>query len=207
MCPPTPTMLNIDQFLHDQETEGDWGEPHWLVAYSHALQRVGEAAHGRKWDAQQESLEVKASPLVCAFWHETDIDLMRVSIKHCWEPFPRTLHHQRDNGPTPHTISYLNELAVCCPTSEAWDELVWLPMAAILQVPTEAKSYGHCQGHVVDLGPMMLAVQFPVTNEQGTYLCTTRALVFEGSILVYNPVINKAEWIPMRGLANDLSLG
>ena len=150
-------MLNISQFLHDQETEGGWGEPHWLVAYSCALQRVGEAAHERKWEAQQESLEVKVSPLVRAFWHETDEDLMRVSIKHCWGPTPRTLHHQRDNGSTTHAISYLDELAFCRLTSEAWDELVWLPMAATLRVPTKAESYGYCRGQVVDLGPVMPA--------------------------------------------------
>ena len=83
MCLPAPTVLNIGQFLTDQETEGGWGEPHWFVAYSRTLQRVGEAAHRRKWDAQRESLEIKASPLVRAFWHETDVDLTMVSIKHC----------------------------------------------------------------------------------------------------------------------------
>ena len=86
VCLPAAMMLNIGQFLHDQETEGGWGELHWFVAYSRTLQRVGEAAHRRKWDARRESLEVKASPLVRAFWHENDIDLMRVSIKHCWGP-------------------------------------------------------------------------------------------------------------------------
>ena len=29
--------------------------------------------------------------------------------------------------------------------------------------------------------------------------------MFEGSILVYNPTLNEAEWIPVGGLANDLS--
>ena len=43
--------LNISQFLTDQEVEGGVGEPHWFVAYSHTLQRVGEAACRRKWDA------------------------------------------------------------------------------------------------------------------------------------------------------------
>ena len=32
-------------------------------------------------------------------------------------------------------------------------------------------------------------------------------LVFKGSILAYNPMLNEAEWIPVRGLANDLSWG
>ena len=80
-------------------------------------------------------------------------------------------------------------------------------MAATPQVPTEAESYSYCRGQAVDLGPVMPAAQFWVTNEQGTYLCTARALVFEGSILAYNPMINEAEWISTRGLANDLSWG
>ena len=60
-------------------------------------------------------------------------------------------------------------------------------------------------GLVVDLSPMMPAMQFHVTNERGLYLCTARALVFEGSILAYNPTLNEAKWIPLRGLAKDLS--
>ena len=130
-----------------------------------------------------------------------------VSIKCYWEPTPRTLHHQRDNSPTTHVISYLDKLAVCLPTSEAWDKMVWLTMAATPQVPTKANSYGYCWGQMVDLGPVMLGTQFRVTNERGTYLRTVRALVFKGSILSYNPALNEAEWMPVRGLANDLSWG
>ena len=152
------------------------GEPHWFMAYSRALQRVGEAACRRKWYAWQEALEIKASLLVHAFWHETDVDLMMESIKRCWNPTPRMLHHQRDNGPTAHVISYIDELAVCVPTSEAWDKMVWPTMVAIPWVPIKAESYSYCQGQVVDLGPMMPATQFHVTNKRGTYLCTTRAL-------------------------------
>ena len=67
--------------------------------------------------------------------------------------------------------------------------------------------YGYCWGQAVDLSPVMPAAQFHVTNKRGTYLCTTRALVFEVSILVYNPALNEAEWIPMREFANVLSWG
>ena len=52
---------------------------------------------------------------------------------------------------------------------------------------------------------MMPAVQFWVTEEWRAYLCTARALVFEGSILAYNPTMNEAEWVPVHGLDNDLS--
>ena len=181
------------------------GEPHWFVAYSCVLQQVGEAACGRKWEARRKALEIKAFPLVHAFWHKTDIDLTMVSVKRCWKPVPQTLHHQRENGPTAHVISYLDKLAACIPTREAWDQMVWPTMAVILHVPTEAESSGYCRGQVVDLSPMMPAMQFCVTDERGISLCTARDLVFEGSILAYNPALNEAEWVPTRGLANNLS--
>ena len=90
---------------------------------------------------------------------------MMVSIKHCWWQTPGTLHHQRDNGPTTHVISYLDELAVPCLTSEAWDKLVWPTTAVTPRVPTEAESYGYCWNQAVDLGLVMPAVQFCVINE------------------------------------------
>ena len=135
-------------------------------------------AHGRKWESRREALEIKASPLVRAFWHETDVDLTMASVKLCWEPTPRALYHQRDNGPTTHIISYLNELAVCVPTLEAWDQMVWPTTAAIPCRLTEAESCGYCWAKWWILAPVMPMVQFRVTEEGGTYLCTTRALVF-----------------------------
>ena len=108
VCPPAPSTLNIGQFLTDEEAEEGMGEPHWFMAYSCTLQQVGKVACGRKWEVRREVLEIIASPLVYAFWHETDVDLMMASVKHCWEPATRTLYHQRENGPTAHII-YLNE--------------------------------------------------------------------------------------------------
>ena len=42
-------------------------------------------------------------------------------------------------------------------------------------------------------------------EEGGAYLCTVRALVFEGSVLEYNLTMNEVEWVPVCSLANDLS--
>ena len=144
-CPPTPSVLNIGQFIMDEETARGMGEPHWFMAYSRILQQVGEVAHRRKWEwLRREALEIKTSPLVHAFWHETDVDLTMASVKLCWEPTPRALYHQRVNGPTTHVISYLDELAVRIPTLEAWDQMVWPTTVAILRTLTEAESYGYC---------------------------------------------------------------
>ena len=119
-CPPAPTILNIGQFMTEEEMSGGMGDPHWFMAYSHALQQVGEAAHGQKWEwPTREALEVKVSPLVCTFWEETGMDLTVACINVCWEPTPRTLYRKRENGPTAHVITFLDELAVWVPSLDA----------------------------------------------------------------------------------------
>ena len=99
----------------------------------------------------------------------------------------------------------MDELAVRVPSLDTWGQLVWLPAAAIPWALREAELYGYCRGQVVNLGLVMLVAQFRVTDEAGTYLCIARALAFEGSVLAYNPAKNEAEWVPVRGIANDLT--
>ena len=191
-CPPTPTILNIGQFMTEEEVAEGVGEAHWFVAYSCILQRVGKAACRWKWEwPTREAFEVKVSPLVLAFWQETGADLTVTCIKLCWEPAPRALYHKRENGPTAHIITFLDDLAVRVPSLDVWDQLVWPPAAAIPWALTEAELYGYCHSQAVDLGPMMPVAPFRVTDKGGTYLCIARALVFEGSALAYNPAKNK----------------
>ena len=133
---------------------------------------------------------------------------MRISQRpasNCCEPAPRAMYCKRENGPTAHVITFLDELAVWVPTLDAWDQLVWPPTAAVPWALTEAKLYGYYHGQVVDLSPVMPVTQYWVTEEGGAYLCVARGLVFEGSVLAYNPTMNEAEWIPVCGLANDLT--
>ena len=143
--------------------------------------------------------------IMCAFWHEMGMDLMVASLKLCWEPTPRALYRQRESSPKAHIITYLDEVAIRVPSLDAWDQLVWPTTASIQHALTEAELYGYCRGQAVDLGTVLPVVQYWITEEEGAYVCSARALVFEGSVLVYNPAMNEAEWVPVCGLANDLS--
>ena len=192
MCLPAPSVLNIGQFLTDEEVEGGMGEPHWFMAYSHMLQRVGEVTHGRKWEVRREALEIKASPLVHAFWCKVDVNLMMASVKHCWEPAPRTLHHQRENGPTAHVISYLNELVVRIPTREAWDQMVW-PQQRFHMYPLKPSLTATVGAKWWILAPSC-QLQNSVLQKKGGPSCA-----------LHNPTLNEAKWVPTHGLANDLS--
>ena len=77
---------------------------------------------------------------------------------------------------------------------------------------SHGRAMGHHRGGAVRLLPQSCHRLWPgnagdssVTDEEGTYLCVAWALVFEGSVLVYNSARDKAEWVPACGIANDLS--
>ena len=120
-------------------------------------------------------------------------------------PPPRGIFQKREMSPVAYAITFVDELAIWVPSLDAWDQFVWPPAAAMPWALTEAEPYGNCHSQAIDLGPVMLAAQLRVADEVGSYLCTAQALVFEGSILAYNPTRDEAEWVPTRGLANDLT--
>ena len=64
-CPPTPSRMNISQFLDEDTDLNDWSA--WMLAYTHALQHVGEAVEGRCWHPSGKRFNVKVSRLVDAF--------------------------------------------------------------------------------------------------------------------------------------------
>ena len=96
-------------------------------------------------------------------------------------------------------------MVVCIPMLDAWNQFVWLPDAAMPCATMEVEQYGYHHGHTIDLGPIMPARQFRVTDEEGSYLCVVWALVFEESVLAYNPTRDEAEWVPTHGVTNDFS--
>ena len=156
----------------DEVVEG-MGEPHWFVACSHTLQQVGEAASGWKWEWQaKEALEVKVSPLVRAFWEETNTDLIVACLKLCWEPTPRAIFCKREEGPVAHVVTFLDELAVWVLSLDAWDQFVWPSTAAVPRALTEAEPHGYCHGQVIDdvLCPKHVILFSDVTSLNGTVM-------------------------------------
>ena len=104
-----------------------------------------------------------------------------------------------------HAITFLDDVAMRVPSLDAWDQFVWPPGVAMPRATTEVEQYVYRHGQAVDLGPVMPATQLRVTDEVGTYLCAVQALVFEGSVLAYNPTRDEVEWVPTHGVTIDLS--
>ena len=44
-----------------------------------------------------------------------------------------------------------------------------------------------------------------MSSPMGEFICFTQGLIYEGTVLTYDPVTNGAEWITVRGITQDLS--
>ena len=184
ICLPALTVLNTGQFMTWDEVQGEVDNSLWFEVYSCALQRVREAVRGHRWQwPKGKEWEVAVSPLVRAFWEETGIEPAAFCTRLCWELQPRSVFRRRERGAILHTITFLDNMAVCIPMLDTWDQIVWPPRAAVPWATTQVEQYGYRRRNAVDLGTVMLATEFRVTDKEGAYLCTARALIYEGSIL------------------------
>ena len=181
VCLPALMALNIGQFMTWEEVLENVDDSLWFVAYSHPMQRVGEATHGQQWQwPKGKAPEVGVSPLVRVFWEETGVELTTSCTKLCWELPLRGVFRRRERGMISHVITFLDDVAMHVPTLDAWDQFVWLLGVAMPQATMEVEQYSYHRGHTVDLGPVMPATQFRVTDEVGTYLCAVQALCLQG---------------------------
>ena len=188
ICPPAPTVLNIRQFMMRDEVRGDVDNTLWFEVYSCTLQRVGEAVSSRRWQwLKGKAQEIAVSPIVRAFWEETAFTRL------CWELQPRAAFRRRERGTVLHVITFLDDMAVRTPMLDAWDQFVWPPIVAIPRSAMQAEQYGYRHGNAIDLGAVMPAAEFRVTNEEGACLCVAHGLIFEGSVLAYDPTKDEAE--------------
>ena len=64
-------------------------------------------------------------------------------------------------------ITFLDDMAVCIPTLDAWDQFVWPPSAAVPRAAMQVEQYGYCHRNVVDLGMVMPATEFRVQMKRG----------------------------------------
>ena len=82
----------------------------WLLAYAHALQRVGEVAHVRSWCSNGDSYTPQVSMLVDTFPEEMDVQLIEADIIDCWDATEGDIPWQCDAGCFTEVVSYLDEL-------------------------------------------------------------------------------------------------
>ena len=156
-------MLNIGQFLNEG-ADVDQCTP-WLLAHAQALQHVGEAMEGKRWQQIGICFDPEVSPLIDAFIAQTEVELMEIGITTCWsEASAAAILPQKQDGPLADVIAFLDELAMCMPSHMAWDELVYPLSLTETSPPHRSQHLGYILGHKVDLGSTFPSFWFCVTE-------------------------------------------
>ena len=199
--PPAPTSLDIGYWL--RRTRKNNNRQFWIEAYACALQRVAEASVGRRWIAFEGRRVPKIARVVEVFLHATGTRVPPERIRQCW-PVRRTeIPMQSLEGIRQDIVRKLDEVATRCPSPIAWDPFAF-PLTDDMCWREEALCYR--PGKTLDVGARMPGFKIMLQDDKGEYPHTGRALIFEGSMLVYDPQRDIAQWVPVRGMSGTLTM-
>ena len=180
--PPTPTSMNIGYWLH--QTKKKDIRQFWIEAYACALQRMAKASMGRRWIAHEGIRVPKISRVVDVFLHATGTRIPPDIIRQCWPAQQTEMPMQNLDGIRRDIVYKLDEVATRGMSPIAWD-----PFAFPLTDDTCWREEALCYrpGKTLDVRACMPGFNLMFQDDKGEYTYSGRALIFEGSMLVYDP--------------------
>ena len=199
-CPPAPTNMEIGRWLSlDQEGSR---EDLWMEAYARSLQRVAEAATGRSWTTEGGGIFPQVSPLAQAFLMATGRRVSPCILRECWPPEHNIIPRQPMNETRALITQCLDKDATRTPSYAVWDMFAW-PDSNKNKWKEDCLPYS--PGTTVDLSSRMPGIRLALHDDKGRYQGVARVLRFVGHMLVYDPQMNGAGWIAMRGVPSSLT--
>ena len=156
----------------------------WIEAYVCALQRVAEASIGRRWIAFEGIRVPKISRVVEVFLHATGTRVPPGIICQCWPARRMETPMQNLNGIRRDIVRKLDEIATRYTSPIAWDPFAF-PLMDDMCWREEALCYH--PGKTLDVRARMPSFKLMLQDDKGEYPYSGRALIFEGSMLVYDP--------------------
>ena len=172
-----------------------------MEAYACSLQCMVEVATGRSWMTEGRGMVPQVSPLVQAFLMATGRRVSPCALCECW-PLQHNIIPRQPMDETQALVTQcLDEDATWKPSYIVWDMFAW-PDSNKNKWKEDCLSYS--PGTTVDLSSRMPGIQLVLHDEEGRYQGMARVLRFVGHMLVYDPQMNGAGWIVMRGVPSSL---
>ena len=168
-----------------------------------ALQHMVEASVGQSWITESGTKVPKVSRLVEIFLHATGTRVSPDIIQQYW-PAPReNTPVQNLEGIRQSIVCRLDEAAMRCPSNIAWDKFTF-PQTDQEFWQEEALCYRPRK--MLDVRMCMMGFQLMLQDDEGQYVNSGHALIFEGLMLVYDPQRDIAQWVPVRGASASLTM-
>ena len=199
--PPTPTSMNIGYWLH--QTKKKDIRQFWIEAYACALQHVAEASVGRRWIAHKGIRVPKISQVVEVFLHATRTRVPPDIIRQCWPAQRTEMPMQNLDGIRRDIVYKLDEVATPCTSPIAWDPFVF-PLTD--DTCWREKALCYRLGNTLDVRACMPSFKLMLQDNKGEYPYSGHALIFERSMLVYDPQRDIVQWVPVQGTSSTLTM-
>ena len=199
--PPMPTSMNIRYWLHESDKEDE--QRLWIEAYACALQCVAEASMDRRWITEGGIRVPKIARVVEIFLNATATWVSPNIIWQCWPAQHENTPVQNSEGVRQSIISKLDETAMRVTSTIAWDQFVFPQMD---QEYGREEALCYRPGKTLDVGARMLGFRLMLQDDKGQYPYSSHALIFEGSMLIYDPQWDITQWMPIRGMSATLTM-
>ena len=193
--------MNISYWL--RESGGEDEMQSWIEAYMCALQQMAEASLGQRWIMEKGKRVPKISKLVEIFLNVTGMRVSPDIIWQCWPAQHKNMPVQNLEGIRQGIVCKLDEVAMRCTSSIAWDKFTF-PQTEQEFWREEALCY--CPRKMLDVGACMTGFRLMLQDNKGQYPNSGHALIFEGSMLVYDPQHDIVQWVPVWGMSATLTM-
>ena len=199
--PPAPTSMNIGYRL--RESRGENKRQSWIEAYACALQCVAEASMGQRLITERGTRVPKISRLVEIFLNATGT---RVSPNIIWQCLPVQHENtlvQKLGGIRHGIVHKLDEAVTQCTSSIVWDKFAFPQMD---QEFWREEALCYHSGKTLHVRARMTGFRLMLQDDKGQYPNSGCTLIFEGSMLVYDPQHDSVQWVPVWGMSATLTM-
>ena len=149
---------------------------------------------GRRWVTERGIRVPKITRVVEIFLNTTGSQVSPNIIWQCWPAQCQDMPVQNLGGVRQSIICKPDEAVMRYTSNIVWDQFAF-PKMDDEYWREEALCYH--PGKTLDIGACMLGFRLMPQDDKGEYPHSGHALIFEGSMLVYDPQWDIAQWIPI----------
>ena len=124
-------------------------------------------------------------------------------IRQCWPARCESRPVQNLEGIRQSIINKLDKTATRVTSTIMWDKFAF-PQMDEEYWREEALCY--CPGKMLDVGTCMPGFRLMLQEDRGQYPYSGCTLIFEGSMLVYDPQWDITQWVPIQGTSATLTM-
>ena len=158
---------------------------------------------GQRWVMERGIRVPKITRVVEIFLNATGMRVSPNIIQQCWPARREDMPVQNLEGVRQGIVCKLDEAAMRCTSNITWDQFAFPQMD---QEYWREEALCYHPGKTLDVGMCMPGFRLMLQDDKGQYPHSGHTLIFEGSMLVYDPQRDIAQWVPIWGTSATLTM-